>query len=40
MSIVFLDGSVLNCNYIEFSGSMIIADGYHYVNIGEVDHIE
>ena len=39
MKIIFTDGSVLECNEIEFSGCEIIVDGYRIVSIGEIEKI-
>lgn len=44
MRIIMLDGSKLDCHEITFDfgrgRSVIIADGYRFCPIGEVDHIE
>ena len=40
MSIIFTDGSVLECNTIEICGSELYVDGYRVVDMCDVDSIE
>ena len=40
MSIIFTDGSVLECNTIEICGSKLYVDGYRVVDMYDIDSIE
>lgn len=40
MSIIFTDGSVLECNTIEIYGSKLYVDEYRIVDIYDVDRVE
>lgn len=40
MIIVYNDGSVLECNKIEFYGTLLYCDEVNIVDLCDVDHIE
>jgi hypothetical protein len=40
MKIIYIDGSVLECNKIEILGSNLYCDDYRIVSVFDIDHIE
>jgi hypothetical protein len=40
MSIIYKDGSVLECCEVVFCGGYVIADGIYTVNINDIERIE